>query len=265
MDTSNIVSVLVLSYNNLKYMNECLNSIMQQNYQYIEIIISDDFSSDFKKDEIEQFIIDNKKENIVNYTINQNPCNLGTVKNLNKAISLATGNYFINLACDDLLFDDEIISSIVKYFSDSNYLVITGYVAQFDEQLKVCLLTTPIWQYIKYIYGNPIDCYRLLCTGNFIPAPGMAYKRELIDRYGMYDEEYRLLEDYPRWLYLTRNGCSIGFLPRYIAKYRNGGISHIRDANTDKIYNDDLALAKEKEILPYVNIIKDVIYKQMGI
>jgi len=261
MDTSNLVSVLVLSYNNFKYMNECLNSILQQNYPFIEIIIIDDFSSDFKRAEIEQFIIDNKKENLVNYVINQNSSNVGTVKNLNNAISLATGNYFVHLACDDVLFDGEVISSIVKGFLDSNYLILTGYVAQFDEQLKTCLLTTPTSYYIKYTNGSPIDCYRMLCAGNFLPSPGMSYKRELINRYGMYDEEYRLLEDYPRWLYLTRNGCSIGFLPRYVVKYRQGGISCNRDSKTDKIYNEDLALVNEKEILPYLNIIKDVNYK----
>ena len=53
----------------------------------------------------------------------------------------------------------------------------------------------------------------------------------------------------------------IGFLPRYIVKYRRGGISFNRDNKNDIIYNDDLALAKEKEILPYVNTIKDVNYK----
>lgn len=261
METSNLVSVLVLSYNNLKYMKECLNSILDQNYPYIEIIISDDFSSDFNKVEIEQFIIDNKKDNIVNYVINQNPSNLGLVKNVNSAISLATGNYFINLACDDVLYDAEVISSIVKCFTDSNYLVLAGFVAQFDEQLKGCLLTTPTWQYIKYTYGNPIDCYKLLCAGNFIPGPGVSYRRELINRYGMYDEEYRLIEDYPRWLYLTRNGCCIGFLQKYIVKYRKGGISSNRDAKIDKIYNDDLELVRKKEILPYLDSIKDVNYK----
>ena len=261
MDTSNLVSVLVLSYNNFKYMNECLKSILQQNYSFIEIIIIDDFSSDFKRDEIEQFINDNKKENLVNYVINQNSSNVGIVKNLNNAISLATGDYFIHLACDDVLFDGEVISSIVKCFSESNYLVLTGYVAQFDEELKTCLLTTPTSEYIKYTYGNPIDCYRMLCAGNFLPSPGMSYKRELINRYGMYDEDYRLLEDYPRWLYLTRNGCSIGFLQRYIVKYRKGGISCNRDAKIDKIYNDDLALARKKEILPYLGLIRDVNYK----
>jgi len=261
VNTSNLVSVLVLSYNNLNYMNECLSSILQQNYPNIEIIVSDDFSTDYKKEDIEQFINDNKKDNIVNYVINQNSSNLGIVKNLNKAIGLATGNYFINIACDDVLYDSEVISSIVNYFRDTNYLVLAGYVAQFDEQLKECLMTTPTWQYIKYTFGNSIDCYKQLCAGNFIPSPGVSYKRELINRYGMYDEEYRLLEDYPRWLYLTRKGCSIGFLQQYTVKYRKGGISCNRDAKIDKIYNDDLALVRKKEILPYSDLIKDVIYK----
>ncbi|NRT75731.1 glycosyltransferase [Clostridium beijerinckii] len=261
MDNSNLVSVLVLSYNNLKYINDCLNSILEQNYPYIEIIISDDFSNNFQKNEIQQYIEANRKENLVNYVINQNSSNLGIVKNLNNAINLATGNYFINLACDDVLFDSKVISSIVDFYSKTNFLVAAGHVAQYDEQLRGCLLTTPTWEYIKYTYGNPIDCYRKLCGGNFIPSPGMSYKRELINRYGLYDEAYRLIEDYSRWLFLTRNGCSIGYIDRFIVKYRKGGISNNRNPMIDKMFNDDLELIRKKEILPYINSIEDVIYK----
>ncbi|WP_297426227.1 glycosyltransferase [Clostridium sp.] len=261
MDNSNLVSVLVLSYNNLQYINDCLNSILNQNYPYIEIIVSDDFSNNFQKEEIEQYIKFNKKDNLINYVISQNSSNLGIVKNLNNAIRLGTGNYFINLACDDVFFDSGVISSIIDFYSKTNYLVAAGKIAQYDEQLRGCLLTTPVWQYIKYTYGNPIDCYRMLCAGNFIPSPGMSYKRELIERYGLYDEEYRLMEDYPRWLYLTRNGCSIGYLDRFVVKYRKGGISNNRNAAIDKMLKEDLELVQSKEILPYINSIKDVVYK----
>lgn len=261
MNNTNLVSVLVLSYNNLQYLNECLKSILEQDYPYIEIVVSDDFSNNFNKDKIEQYIESNKKDNLVSYIINQNSCNLGTVKNLNSAIKLASGNYFINMACDDVFYDNQVISGIVNFYSITNYLIAAGHVAQYDEKLEECLLTTPVWQYIKYVYGNPIDCYKVLCGGNFIPGPGVSYKRELIDRYGLYDEEYKLLEDYPRWLYLTRNGCSIGYLDRLTIKYRKGGITNNKDTKTEKIYKDDLELAEKKEILPYINKIKDVIYK----
>lgn len=262
MNNSNLVSLLVLSYNNLQYMKDCLNSILEQDYPAIEIIISDDFSNNFQKDEIKQYIEANKKENIVNYVINQNLSNLGTVKNLNNAIKLASGNYFMNLACDDVLYDSQVISIIINFLSGTNYLITAGHVAMYNEQLTGCLLTTPVWEYIRYTYGNPIDCYKKLCAGNFIPGAGVSYKRELIDRYGLYDEDYRLIEDYPRWLYLSRNGCSIGYIDKFIVKYRKGGISTSnRDAKTDKMYNDDLELVRKKEILPFIDSIKDVIYK----
>lgn len=262
MNADNLVSILVLSYNNLQYMKDCLDSIFEQDYPSIEIVISDDFSSDFSKDEIEQYIETNKKDNIINYIIHQNPCNLGTVKNLNKAIGLATGNYFVNFSCDDIFFDNHVISSIVNFYLDTNYIIAAGKIALYDEQLKGCLLTFPVWNYIKYVYGNPIDCYKKLCDGNFIPSVGMSYKRELIDRYGIYDEDYKLINDYPRWLYLTRNGCCIGYIDKFISKYRQGGIStSTRDDKIDQMYNADLALITKKEILPYVNLIKDVIYK----
>src|SRR5471030_2795722 len=145
MDNSNLVSILVLSYNNLQYIKECLNSILEQNYPYIEVIISDDFSSNFPKDEIEQYIKSNKKENLINYVINQNLCNLGIVKNLNNAIDLKAGNYFINLACYNVLFDSGVISSSVEFYSKTNYRVAAGHIDQCDEQLKGCLLTTPTW------------------------------------------------------------------------------------------------------------------------
>lgn len=258
----NLVSILVLSYNNLQYMKDCLNSILEQDYQAIEIIISDDFSSNFQEDQIKQYIESNKKENIVNYIINKNTCNLGIVKNLNNAIKLASGNYFINLACDDVFYDREAVSNIIDFLSKTNFLIAAGQVAMYTEDLTGHILTTPIWKYIRYTYGNPLDCYKKLCAGNFIPGTGVSYKRELIDRYGLYDEEYKLIEDYPRWLYLTRNGCSIGFINRFIVKYRQGGISTShRDAKIDKMYNDDLKLVTKKEILPYINLIKDINYK----
>jgi hypothetical protein len=50
------------------------------------------------------------------------------------------------------------------------------------------------------------------------------------------------------------------FLELFIVKYRKGGISNNRDSDTAKIFNDDFALTRKEEILPYVDSIKDVIY-----
>lgn len=44
-------------------------------------------------------------------------------------------------------------------------------------------------------------------------------------KYGLYDEKYTLLEDYPRWIKLTEKGVNIVFWDHIVVKYRKGGVS----------------------------------------
>ncbi|WP_155715470.1 hypothetical protein [Clostridium beijerinckii] len=47
-------------------------------------------------------------------------------------------------------------------------------------------------------------------------------------------------------MFLARNGCSIGYIDRFILKYRKGGISNNRNPMIDKMFNDDLELIRKK-------------------
>jgi len=84
LNENKIFTVIILSYNNLQYIEECLQSVLNQDYGYIEIIVSDDCSDNFDMIKIEKHIKDNRKDNIVNFIINRNEKNLGIVRNLNK-------------------------------------------------------------------------------------------------------------------------------------------------------------------------------------
>jgi len=249
--------VIILSYNNLQYIEECLQSVLNQDYGYIEIIVSDDCSDNFDMIKIEKHIKDNRKDNIVNFIINRNEKNLGIVRNLNKAIKLATGNYFMNLACDDKIYDKNVISDMIIFFEKTNHLAITGFIEWCNESMEKLNRYYPSKYSMEYINNTPpIEVYKKLCKGNFLPGPGFSYSRELISLYGCYDEEYILLEDYPRYLYLTRNGCYIGFIDRIIISYRSGGISASVGKTAKEIkfrnqFKKDIGLVKIKEILPY--------------
>lgn len=257
MNENKIFTVIILSYNNLQYMEECLQSVLNQDYRYIEIIVSDDCSDNFDMIKIEKYINDNSKDNIVNFIINRNEENLGTVRNLNKAIKLSTGNYFMNLACDDKIYDKNVISDIVIFFNKTDCLAITGFIEWCNENMEKSNRYYPSKSAMEYVNNRkPIEIYEQLCKGDFLAGPGFSYSRELISLYGFYDEEYKLIEDYSRYLYLTRNGCYIGFMDRVIISYRLGGIS-TSTGKTDKEikirnqFNKDRALVKVKEILPY--------------
>lgn len=261
MNNNKLVSVLVISYNNIQYLKGCIDSILSQDYSHIEIIISDDCSPEFDKEDIKNYIETNKKENIVNYVVNKNEVSQGTVKNFNNGINLSTGDIIVNLSCDDELFDSTVISTIKDFHDNNDCLVASGFLAYFEENLtKWNGYCTPLKENIKYIEGDPIECFKKICEhGSFIPTQGLSYKRKLIEDYGLYDEEYKMFDNLPRLLSLTRRGCKLGFIKSNLVKFRADGNALVEEKTTElkEILDRDSRLAEEKEILPYYKIIND--------
>lgn len=259
-----LVSILLLSYNRLQYIKQCLDSILNQSYPNIEIIISDDHSDNFSKTDLENYINQNNTGNISNYVIHYNEKNLKTVKNINNAIKLSHGDYLVYLSDDDLFYSENTISDIVKFHENNpEYGVAVGRIACFkDEDPNKFYWTSPNPLHTSFINGLAIDCFKsiLRFRGSFFPAPGLSYKRSTIDTYGLYDESYVLLEDLPRFLQLTRNGCRIGFIDSILVRYRYVGNSTNPEGNsntTNTILQDDMNLTLSKEMDPYMFLLND--------
>lgn len=222
----NMISIIILSYNNFRYYKQCLDSVLSQDYPSTEIVLSDDCSNDFNKQEILDYINENKSENIKNVKININEKNIGIVKNYNKAISLSSGKYIFYLAIDDVFYDNNVLSDVVNFFKKTNYLIFTGYKDIYDETLSRYIKTLPRPIEVELLKSNDHKLlYESLCKGSFISGSNTPFSRELIDKYGYLDENYFYLEDYPRYLKLARLGCKIGFYNRTLIKYRMGGVT----------------------------------------
>ena len=108
------VSVLIASYNNEKYLNDCINSIKKQTYQNIEIIIHDDFSSDNSVKIINKFknikIIKNKKRGKYG-SYNQ-------MNAYNRAFKESSGEIIFLLDSDDLFKKSKIKKVINVFLND---------------------------------------------------------------------------------------------------------------------------------------------------
>lgn len=244
--SENMISILVLTYNNLKYYKQCLDSIFEQTYNDIELIISDDCSINFDYEDISKYIELNKKRNIKNVIINVNEANEGIVKNYNKAIRLSKGEYIFYLAVDDVLFDNKVIEDVVNYFETTNSLIFTGYKDVYNEDLNKCIKTQPRELEVDIIKQNNSNLlYESLCKGSFISGSNTPFSRELIKRYGYIDEKYFHLEDYPRYLQLTQKGCNISFYDRKLIKYRMGGVT--TNGEISEVLRKDLKLATMSE------------------
>ncbi|WP_066021814.1 MULTISPECIES: glycosyltransferase family 2 protein [Clostridium] len=254
-----IVSIIVLTYNNLKYLDECLSSIFMQNYDSMELIISDDCSKQFNYKYIKDYIDNKKSVNIVNYKIIHNTKNLGTVKNFNNAIKNSNGKYIIPLAIDDCFYNENVIKSIVEFFTNNDILILSGYRIMYNKAINAKVKILPTKKQIEMLRGDNDKLYRILCKQNFISGSSTAYSRKFFDKYGLFDEAYILLEDYPKYMQILRKGEKIGFIDLPIIKYRVGGISTVHKTNS--ILQNDFNLVISKEILPYKKIIGTTIYR----
>ena len=119
-----IVTVVALCYNQEKYVIETLDSIAEQTYSNIQLIIADDFSKDNSSIKIMDWI---QNHSDLDITIIQNKSNLGVTKTLNKCIDIAKGKYYQAIACDDILMPHK-IEKMVKALENAkkDYVLIWG-------------------------------------------------------------------------------------------------------------------------------------------
>lgn len=115
MQDKPIVTIICLCYNQEDYILESLFSVINQSYPAIELIIVDDYSTDNSKTTIENWLINHPEIQFI-----ANETNLGNTKSFNKALKIAKGQYIIDLAADDVLLPDCVVTQI-NAFNNSAY------------------------------------------------------------------------------------------------------------------------------------------------
>lgn len=212
-----MVSVLVPCYNHEKYIEDCLKSLIAQDYQDIELIVFDDCSSDNSYN----IILKWKSELVRRFrkvVIHRNERNLGVVKNLNQMICIAEGEYIKDIASDDMLLSNA-ISSLVIAAETHNADIYFSNVALMPEKTKYEEIN--LNEFPKVYNEKPIDGKKLtgcICANNYICAPGTFIPMKTFKKYGLYDEGY-CLEDFEFWLRVSVTGY-LKYIDSVTALYR---------------------------------------------
>lgn len=103
-------SILLLTYNQEKFVADALNSILDQDYENLEIIISDDNSQDQTWGIIQDIVSNHPRKNQI--ILNKNTENLGVVGNYYKAFNLSSGHLIFTAAGDDISLPNRCSSCI---------------------------------------------------------------------------------------------------------------------------------------------------------
>lgn len=224
-----LFSVILTNYNQEKYIYDAIDSILKQDYPKIELIITDDYSKVFNEKKIEKYI-NSKNSNIESIKFVINKENIGTVKTINKAIKIATGDYISVFAADDCLYDEKVISNYVNVFDNNlkiNAISSQAYMCdnklKYDEEKDKFVNIDRIKNFNKYNYKNQF--YFIADECPFVSG-ATSYRKELFDKGLYFDEDFILVEDWSYWLKLTFNKEKILYFDKVSLLHRTGGVSH---------------------------------------
>lgn len=219
-----MVSIVVITYNSAKYVLETLESAKAQTYQNIELIISDDGSSDKTVQKCRQWI-EKKGERFVRTELITIPENTGVSANCNRGVKGASGEWLKLIAGDDMLLPN-CISDNMQYTKDNTdahiiFSTVKVYQNEFKEECYLKNLPVKFPNILMHPLLTAEDQFNILVICDRITYSSSDFiSKQTVLKVDGYDETIRLVEDYPMWLKLTRAGERLHYFHKPTVGYR---------------------------------------------
>ncbi|WP_340609343.1 glycosyltransferase [Xenorhabdus bharatensis] len=238
------ITIISLTYKNWRILNTTIDSVFSQKFDHeklhIEYLIVDDGTDDFDKKHIESLIPMCYKN--ISVKIIQNKKNVGTVKSFNNAIKISKGDIIVPLSSGDAFYNNRTLEEIIETFvTYPQYNIVTGKRVIISENIENILPRKLGVFWLKRSSSSALINY-LLLGGNIISGASTYYRRNIFSKFGLFDENYKLLEDFPFYINALLNKEKIFFLEKKVIKYDTTGVS---TSNNPILTNDFLNLYKK--------------------
>jgi len=228
------LSIITATLNSDPTIEHTITSIRNQTFKNVEHIFADGGSTDSTLK-----IID--KSNLTNHKVLSGLDN-GVYDALNKGISLASGEIIGLLHSDDEYSYDTVLEDVMNIFKDQSIDYVYGdlvYVKKED--------TSKIVRYWKSGYFKKSRMFR----GWIPPHPTLFVRRSVLEKYGLYDTDFRISGDYEYMLRLFLNSkLKYKYLPKVLVHMRTGGISNKNLKSRVKANIEDRLAWKKNKISP---------------
>jgi glycosyltransferase involved in cell wall biosynthesis len=202
------ISLITISYNSAKTIEQTIQSVLLQTYENIEYIIIDGASADGTLEII------NRYSDKITKIISEKDA--GIYDAMNKGITLATGEIIGIINSDDFYKDKFVIEKVVDCFVKNNVdAVYTNleYVDRENIDKKV-----RSWQAGKYSLEK-------LNSGWAPPHPTFFVRKEIYEKYGNFNLDFKIAADYELMLRFLLKGIKIGYVDETLVCMREGGHS----------------------------------------
>ena len=246
-----LISFIIPIYRNFEGVYDTLQSVFEQDYPRIEIILSDDGSPNYESEipRLKAYAEAHRTGAIERIIYHHLPENQGTVKNANEAYHLAEGEYIKDLSPEDTLVGSDALTKYVQFLESSGKLICfcrQEGVSETGEIVKHLASSAEDYDTLRKLSSQELR--NRLFERNCLPGPAWFAKKELFERYGYYLPVTRLIEDYPYWLHLCEQQVPIGFMDDILIHYR---LSNSGKGSYSPAFLKDMYAIQEKCIFPY--------------
>ena len=216
------ISIITASFNSVKTIESCINSVLNQDYSHVEYIVIDAKSTDGTINIIRRY-----EEKVDVFIIEKDT---GMYDALNKGISNATGDIIGFLHSDDFYKDRNVLSKVANVLKNSDIDACYGDLVYIKEkpQVKTNQKSSQneykFWRYWKSGAFNAKKFY----WGWMPPHPTFFVRRSVYEKYGGFNLSLGSSADYELMLrFLLKCKIKVAYIPEVLVCMRTGGVSNV--------------------------------------
>jgi glycosyltransferase involved in cell wall biosynthesis len=211
---SPLISIITISLNAEKYLDQTIQSVLNQTYKNIEYIVVDGGSTDGTLGIIEKY------KNAIDHIISEK--DEGIADAMNKGSALSTGEYIFFLHSDDYFKSNNILEKAIEFFHDTSDIITCN--IQFGKKFIICKPRGfNFWFNFKQgIYHQGTFC-----------------RKTLIEKLNGFDKEFRIAMDYDFFLRAYQSKARLEKIPIVLTIMRDTGISSQQDWGNLEIRFDE--------------------------
>ncbi len=212
MSEKPLVSIVIACYNHEDFVQASIQSVIDQTYENIELIVIDDGSKDGSVAKIES-LIDHCQQRFTRFEFRSRP-NKGLSATLNEALEWCQGEYFSAFASDDIMLKDKTTKQVEILNNRTDVVGVFGAVQIINAQgglLNEIRQPDQVFAFEDYIHADKV-----------LPAPTQMLRMSALKVTGGYVEGM-LLEDWYIYLKLLQNGDKLLYKDEIICYYRRHG------------------------------------------
>lgn len=223
-----LVSIAIITYNQEEFIEETIESCLNQTYKNIELVIGDDASDD----KTVEILLKYKKKYPQKINLILNEKNVGITNNYNKVLSECKGKYICMLGGDDRFLPTKIEKQI-KFLEANPHLIFCFHdIRVFEDKTEKTLYFLPNKNKIK---NKILDTDLLVQEGTYFGACSVCHKNLSI----YCNKDIKIASDWLNWIELSYHG-EYGYIEEVLSEYRkhDNNITKISQARLETVYQE---------------------------